>query len=79
MLFRFGLNNIKAVATPLGAHFKLSKAQTPSSKEEKKLMTRVPYANIIGSIMYAMICIRPDLAYVVSIVSRYMADLGKDH
>ena len=25
MLFRFGLNNLKAVATPLGAHFKLSK------------------------------------------------------
>ena len=32
MLFRFGLNNLKAVATPLSAHFKLSKAQAPSSK-----------------------------------------------
>ena len=29
--------------------------------------------------MYAMIYTRPDLAYVVSIVSKYMADLGKDH
>ncbi|KAL6322949.1 hypothetical protein AAG906_022787 [Vitis piasezkii] len=35
-------------------------------------MTRVPYANIIGSIMYAMICTRLDLAYAVSIANRYM-------
>ena len=79
MLFRFGLNNLKVVATPLDAHFKLSKAQAPSSEEERELMTRVPYANIIESIMYAMIYTRPELAFVVTTISRYMAAPGKDN
>ena len=29
--------------------------------------------------MYAMVCIRPDLTHVVSVVSKYMANLGKQH
>jgi len=42
-------------------------------------MSHVPYANAIGSLMYAMICTRPDLAYAVSMVSRYMHNSGKKH
>ena len=29
--------------------------------------------------MYAMVCTRPDIAYAVGVVSRYMADLGREH
>ncbi|PHT46318.1 hypothetical protein CQW23_15476 [Capsicum baccatum] len=29
--------------------------------------------------MYAMVCFRPDLSYVVSAASRYMANPGKEH
>ncbi|GKC60480.1 retrotransposon protein, putative, ty1-copia subclass [Tanacetum coccineum] len=32
-----------------------------------------------GSLMYLMVCTRPDIAYVVSIVSRYLANPGKNH
>ncbi|GKE30199.1 retrovirus-related pol polyprotein from transposon TNT 1-94 [Tanacetum coccineum] len=32
-----------------------------------------------GSLMYLMVCTRPDIAYAVSIVSRYLANLGKNH
>ncbi|GKD58053.1 hypothetical protein Tco_1295562 [Tanacetum coccineum] len=32
-----------------------------------------------GSLMYLMVCTRPDIAYVVSIVSRYLANLCKNH
>lgn len=42
-------------------------------------MSKVPYANIIGSVMYVMICTRPDLAHAVSITSRYMSNLGRVH
>ena len=42
-------------------------------------MSHVPYASAIGSLMYAMICTRPDLAHAVSMVSRYMHNPGKDH
>jgi len=46
-------------------HFKLSCKQSPSTQEEKTDMDRVPYAFAVGSLMYAMVCTRPDLAYVV--------------
>jgi len=40
-------------------------------------MEKVPYANAMGSLMYLMICTRPDLAYAVNLVSRYMRKPGK--
>ncbi|KAH9288452.1 hypothetical protein KI387_032569, partial [Taxus chinensis] len=42
-------------------------------------MTRVPYASAVGGLMYAMICTRPDIAHVVGVMSRYMANPGKEH
>ena len=42
-------------------------------------MSKVPYASLVGCLMYAMVCTRPDLAQVVSVVSRYMANPGRQH
>ena len=42
-------------------------------------MLNVPYSNAVGSLMYAMVCTRPDLAYVVSVVSRFMHNPDKAH
>ena len=42
-------------------------------------MSKVPYANAIGSLMYAMVCTRPDISHDVGVVSRYMHNPGKDH
>ena len=42
-------------------------------------MSHVPYSNAIESLMYVMVCTRPDLAYVVSIVSRFMHNPGNAH
>uniref|UniRef100_A0A3Q7HPF2 Reverse transcriptase Ty1/copia-type domain-containing protein n=1 Tax=Solanum lycopersicum TaxID=4081 RepID=A0A3Q7HPF2_SOLLC len=49
------------------------------SEEEKEYMSRVPYASAVGSLMYAMVCTRPDLAHAVSVVSRFMGQPGKEH
>jgi hypothetical protein len=42
-------------------------------------MSRVPYASAVGSLMYAMVCTRPDIAHVVGVLSRYMSKPGKEH
>jgi len=52
---------------------------SPTTIEEHEYMTHVPYANIIGSLMYAIMCTRSDLSQAVSMVSRYMHDLGRGH
>ena len=57
----------------------LSKTQCPSTTDERERMSRIPYASAIGSIMYAMICTRPDVSYALSVTSRYQADPGESH
>jgi hypothetical protein len=42
-------------------------------------MSNVPYASAIGSIMYAMLCTRPDVSNALSLVSRFQSDPGVEH
>ena len=42
-------------------------------------MTKVPYASAVGSLMYAMVCTKPDIGSDVGVVSRYMSNLGREH
>ena len=79
VLRRFNMQNAKLVTTPLAAHFKLSSTLCPQLDEEVDYMSRVPYSSVVDSLMYAMVCSRPDLAYVDSVVSKYMEKLGKEH
>uniref|UniRef100_A0A803N377 Reverse transcriptase Ty1/copia-type domain-containing protein n=1 Tax=Chenopodium quinoa TaxID=63459 RepID=A0A803N377_CHEQI len=79
VLERFSMMHAKPVSTPLGSHFKLSKELCPQSKEEEKDMAHIPYTSAVGSVMYSMVCSRPDIAHAVSMVSRYMSRPGKVH
>ena len=73
------MGNAKAVSTPLANHFKLSNAQCPKSEEDIAEMKLIPYASAVGSLMYAMVCTRPDIAHAVGLVSRFMSNPGKEH
>nr|GEY78966.1 retrovirus-related Pol polyprotein from transposon TNT 1-94 [Tanacetum cinerariifolium] len=42
-------------------------------------MSKVTYANVVGSLMYLMVFTRLDISYAVSILSRYLANLGKNY
>ncbi|KAK4406231.1 Retrovirus-related Pol polyprotein from transposon TNT 1-94 [Sesamum angolense] len=42
-------------------------------------MKNIPYSNAIGSVMYLMVSTRPDIAYAVSCLSRYMSNVGLPH
>ncbi|XP_047309565.1 secreted RxLR effector protein 161-like [Impatiens glandulifera] len=42
-------------------------------------MKNVPYSNAIGSVMYLMVSTRPDIAYTVSCLSRFMSNPGIPH
>ena len=76
----FGMNsNTKPMSTPLAPHFKLSALLSPCTDEKREYMAHVPYASLVGSLMYAMVCTRPGISQAVSMVSRYMHDLGKGH
>ncbi|KAK8708347.1 hypothetical protein V6N13_059389 [Hibiscus sabdariffa] len=53
------------------------KEMCPSSPQERERMSQIPYASAIGSIMYGMICTRPDLSHALSMTSRYQANPGE--
>ncbi|PHU02409.1 Retrovirus-related Pol polyprotein from transposon TNT 1-94 [Capsicum chinense] len=76
---RFNMQNAKPVSTPLVTHFKLSATLSPKIDDECDYMSRVPYSSAVGSLMYAMVYSQSDLSYVVSAVSRYMVNPGKEH
>jgi hypothetical protein len=79
ILSRFGMSTAKSLSTPAAANSRLSLAFTPQTEAEKEHMSHVPYASAVGSLMYAMVCTRPDIAHAVSVVSRFMAQPGKEH
>lgn len=79
ILRRFNMQDCKPISTPLPVNFKLSSEMCPSSENERMEMSRVPYASAVGSLMFAMICTRPDIAHAVGVVSRYMANPGQEH
>jgi len=42
-------------------------------------MLEVSYASVMGSLMYVMVCTRPDIAQAVGVISRYMSNPKKEH
>ena len=79
VLERFNMDKAKPVNCPLAGHFKLSSSQCPTSDEEKNEMQKIPFASAVGSLMYAMICTRSDIAHAVGVVSRFLSNPGKEH
>ena len=60
------------VLIPVGA--KLSAEQCPKTQEEEEDMSRVPYASAMGSLMYAMVYTRLEIAHAVGVLRRFMSN-----
>ncbi|KAJ9546917.1 hypothetical protein OSB04_019460 [Centaurea solstitialis] len=65
ILKKFRMDESKKGFIPMQHGIVLSKTQCPVSSQDQDKMKSVPYASAIGSIMYAMLCTRPDVAYSV--------------
>eukprot|EP00253_Pinus_taeda_P021117 PITA_21117 len=69
----------KPVKVPILVGVRLSAKQCPKTQEEEEDMSRVPYASAVGSLMYAMVCTRPNIAHAVGVLSKFMSKPGKEH
>ncbi|GJR99781.1 retrotransposon protein, putative, ty1-copia subclass [Tanacetum coccineum] len=79
ILKKFSMQNSKKGFIPMEVKHDLSNEMCASSDEEKAYMKKVPYASAVGSIMYAVRCTRPDVAFAQNLVSRYQQNPGKLH
>jgi hypothetical protein len=79
VLKRFNMENSKKVDLPVVKGTSLSVTQSLGTGMEKSVMSSITYASAIGSIMYAMLSTRPDVALALSLTSRYQSNRGMSH
>ncbi|GJW62718.1 retrotransposon protein, putative, ty1-copia subclass [Tanacetum coccineum] len=79
ILKRYFMENSKRGTIPMQEKLKLSKSQGASTPAKKQRMQNVPYASAVGSIMYAVRCTRPDVAFAQNITSRFQQNPGELH
>ena len=82
ILSRFSMHDSKKGMLPFRHGIKLSKEQVPKNEHEEheeQFMSRVPYASAVGSLIYSMLYTRPNICFVVGIVSRFQSKPGPDH
>ncbi|GKU97061.1 hypothetical protein SLEP1_g10245 [Rubroshorea leprosula] len=76
---KFNMQDSKKGFVPFRHGIFLSKKMSPKSDIELERMKNCPYASAVGSLMYAMLCTRPDIAQAISVVSRYQSNPGEEH
>jgi hypothetical protein len=79
ILNRLNMQDSKKGFLPMSHGITLSMKRCPTDPDEQERMRVIPYASAIGSIMYAMICTRPDVSYALSVMSMYQSNYGDAH
>jgi hypothetical protein len=79
ILARFGLSDCHPVSTWLDPGTRLNASLAPSTPAEFAFMRTVDYVGAVGALMYLAIVTRPDIAYVVGVLCRFMANPGPEH
>ena len=79
VLKRFNMDSCSASPVPLHKGDKLVLKQCPRTPMEREEMQNYPYASLVGSLMYAQVCTRPDISHVVGVLGRFQSDPGIAH
>ncbi|KAM1561756.1 hypothetical protein ACFX1Z_004844 [Malus domestica] len=79
VLNRFNMEHCNKADVPVNKGDKFSRDQCPKNEHEIELMKMKPYASLVGSLMYANICTRPDLAFIVGLLGRFQSNPGEAH
>ena len=75
----FSIKNFKKDYLLIDHEIFLSKKDCSTISQERERMSRIPYALAIDSIIYVMLCMIPDVAYLLGVVNRYQSDLDENH
>ena len=75
----FNMASYGITEMPISKGDKLSKEQCPKSELERRNMEGKSYASLVGCLMCAQVCTRPDLAFNISVLGRFQSDAGVAH
>jgi len=76
ILEHYHMQNSKPMNTLVDKSLSLSRDMCHRTLEEKEKMSRIPYASVVSSLIYAMICTHSDICYIIGLVSRYQSNLS---
>ena len=79
ILERFNMEKCLAGVVPIQKGDKFNAMQCPKNELEREQMRNIPYASVVGSLMYAQTCTRPDISFAVGMLGRYQINPGLDH
>jgi Reverse transcriptase (RNA-dependent DNA polymerase) len=72
ILERFGMADCNPALTPMEENIKLSIQMSPTTVEGRLEMKSFPYRELIGKLLYLAIATRPDIAYVIGVLCRFV-------
>ena len=73
------MDDAKPLSIPISPGHNLTKSHSPTNPNDIEDMRRVPYREAVGSLMYAVVGTRPDIAYAVSYLAQFMSNPGRMH
>ena len=79
ILEQFGMSDCNVVHTPMQENYKLSTSMSPDTPERQAEMKTYPYRELIGKLLYLAIATRPDIAYTIGVLCRFVENPGMDH
>ena len=79
ILKRINMQSCSSGKAPIVKSDRFSKGQCPHNDIEREHMKAVPYSSVVGILMYAQVCTRLDISFVVGMLGRYLSDPGQSH
>jgi hypothetical protein len=73
------MHQCSGTAAPVVEGDKFGQFQSPRNQLEIDQMRSIPYASAVGSITFAQVCTRPDLAFITGMLGRFQFNPGMDH
>ncbi|XP_043813696.1 secreted RxLR effector protein 161-like [Manihot esculenta] len=79
ILEKFNMSKCFIGLVPIQREDKFSLMQCPKNGVERKKMETIPYASVVGSLMYLQTCTRPDINFAVGMLGRYQSNPSINH
>ncbi|XP_040987751.1 secreted RxLR effector protein 161-like [Juglans microcarpa x Juglans regia] len=79
VLQMFEMQKCALGVVPIIKEDKFNKTQCPRNELERESGKNIPYASVVGSLMYAQVCTRLDIAYAISVLSRFQLNPRQEH
>jgi hypothetical protein len=73
------MSDCRPISTPMVPNISLTKSSAPLTQTEVEQFVHMPYARVVGELNFAMRVSRPDIAYAVSVLSKYLSNPGIEH